>query len=277
MLSTSRIDPLTLTGKHFIGDHYAESVCDKFLDLYNPKDDTLVVAGVAIGNSEDVDAAVKIAEEAFKGEWSKFSARRRSDCLLKLAEILQDRLHDVLVLDSLTTGNPVSLIPTRETNYIRGCLQYYAGWTDKQRGDYFPADDGFVKIVRHEPLGVCVAINPYNSPVASFILKAAPCLATGNVLITKPSEKAPLGSLALAPLFLEAGFPPGVVQVVVGDGSTGALFASHMRVRKVSFTGSVPTGKRIQAAAAQSNLKRVTLELGKSMKTILEIHGDIPS
>lgn len=137
-----------------------------------------------------------------------------------------------------------------------------AGWTDKQRGDYFPPDDGFVKLVRHEPLGyvaatssepistlarqkmflavnttnsVCVAINPYNSPVASFMLKAAPCLATGNVLIVKPSEKSPLGSLAVAGLFEEAGFPKGVVQVLSGDGSTGALLTSHMRVRKVSL------------------------------------------
>lgn len=129
-----------------------------------------------------------------------------------------------------------------------------AGWTDKQRGDYFPDDDGFVKLVRHEPIGyaaphnvflflykidtdksnsVCVAINPYNSPVASLFIKAAPCLATGNVLIVKPSEKSPLGSLAVAALFEQAGFPPGVVQVLTGDGSTGARLASHMRVRKV--------------------------------------------
>lgn len=95
-----------------------------------------------------------------------------------------------------------------------------------------------------------------------MVLKAAPCLAMGNVLIVKPSEKTPLGSLALGPLFEQAGFPPGVLQVLSGDGSTGALLAKHMRIRKVSFTGSIPTGKTIQQAAAQSNLKRVTLELG---------------
>lgn len=130
---------------------------------------------------------------------------------------------------------------------------------------------GFVKFVRHEPLGVCAAINPFNSPLACFFLKTVPALATGNVMIVKPSEKTPLGSLAVASLFEKAGFPPGVVQVVTGPGSTGSLLAGHMKIRKISFTGSVTTGKKIQQAAAKSNLKRVTLELGgKSPAVIFE-------
>lgn len=132
-------------------------------------------------------------------------------------------------------------------------------------------DIGFVKLVRHEPLGVCAAINPFNAPVPTLFLKAAPALATGNVLIIKPSEKTPLGTLAIAPLFEKAGFPPGVVQVLPGDGSTGALLAEHMDIRKISFTGSIATGKKIQQASARSNLKRVTLELGgKSPAVIFE-------
>lgn len=123
--------------------------------------------------------------------------------------------------------------------------------------------------MRHEPLGVCAAINPFNAPVACMIFKAAPALATGNVLIVKPSEKTPLGSLALAPLFEQAGFPKGCIQVITGAGETGALLSSHMRIRKVSFTGSIPTGKKIQAAAAQSNLKRVTLELGGKSPAVI--------
>jgi len=101
------------------------------------------------------------------------------------------------------------------------------------------------------------------------MLKAAPALATGNVLIVKPSEKTPLGSLAVAPLFEKAGFPPGVIQVLTGPGSTGALLAEHMRIRKISFTGSISTGKKIQEAAARSNLKRVTLELGGKSPAII--------
>ncbi|KAF2498486.1 aldehyde dehydrogenase [Lophium mytilinum] len=255
--------------KLFIDGEYVESRSGEKLELRNPKDNTVVTSHVPIAGEEDVDRAVTAAEAAFNGPWSGFSGAKRAECLLKLASLLEDYLEPILTLDSLTTGNPVSIIPTREKNYIKNCLLYYAGWTDKQRGDYFPADDGFVKLVRHEPLGVCVAINPYNSPVASLFIKAAPCLATNNVLIVKPSEKSPLGSLAVAPLFELAGFPKGVVQVLSGGGATGALLSKHMRVRKISFTGSVSTGKKIQIMAAQSNLKRVTLELGGKSPAII--------
>jgi len=119
-----------------------------------------------------------------------------------------------------------------------------------------------MKIVRVEPLGVTAGICPWNGPTGTIGLKAAPSLAAGNTIILKPSEKTPYSTLALGHLAKEAGFPPGVFQVLSGDGSTGALLASHMRIRKVSFTGSIGTGKKIQEMAAKSNLKRVTLELG---------------
>ncbi len=122
---------------------------------------------------------------------------------------------------------------------------------------------------------VCAGICPFNAPVATLIMKAAPCLATGNVIIMKPSEQSPLGSLAIAPLFLAAGFPPGVVQVVTGAGETGELLSSHMRVRKISFTGSVATGRKIQIAAAKSNLKRVTLELGGKSPAVVFADADL--
>ncbi|KAL6821652.1 aldehyde dehydrogenase [Trichoderma sp. SZMC 28015] len=262
----------TSFNKLYVNGKYIESNSTDTLSLLNPKDGTLVAEKIPIADKVDVDSAVKHAETAFNGPWATFTSSQRSECFRRLADILETRLPDILHLDSLTTGNPVSLIPTREKNYIKNCLLYYAGWTDKLRGDYFPADDGFVKLVRQEPLGVCVAINPYNSPVASLFIKAAPCLATGNVLIVKPSEKSPLGSLAVAPLFEEAGFPPGVVQVLPGDGKTGALLAEHMRI---SFTGSVATGKKIQIAAAQSNLKRVTLELGGKSPAVIFEDADI--
>jgi len=126
-----------------------------------------------------------------------------------------------------------------------------------------------MKIVRVEPLGVTAGICPWNGPVGTVGLKAAPSLAGGNCFILKPSEKTPYGSLALGALAKEAGFPPGVFQVLSGDGSTGALLASHMRIRKVSFTGSIPTGKKIQEMAAKSNLKRVTLELGGKSPAVI--------
>ncbi|KAJ0415942.1 aldehyde dehydrogenase domain-containing protein [Aspergillus carlsbadensis] len=264
------LDPKSYT-KFYLNGGYIESRSGETYSLKNPKDNTLVTDALPVAGSADVDAAVQYAEEAFHGPWSRFTAMQRTECLLKLASLLDEELEPILTLDSLTSGIPVSLAPVRETNYIRNCVLYYAGWTDKQKGDYFPADDGLVKLVRHEPLGVCAAINPFNAPLATMFLKAAPALATGNVIIVKPSEKTPLGTLAAAALFSRAGFPPGVVQVLTGPGSTGALLAEHMRIRKVSFTGSISTGKKIQTAAARSNLKRVTLELGgKSPAVVFE-------
>ncbi|KAJ4177412.1 hypothetical protein NW767_014001 [Fusarium falciforme] len=255
--------------KLFLNGQFVEARNTETYSLKNPKDNSVVIGNIPIAGPADVDAAVEYAEKAFHGPWSSFTALQRTECLLKLASLIDEELTSILTLDSLTSGVPISLAPIRERNYIRNCVIYYAGWTDKQKGDYFPADDGFVKLVRHEPLGVCAAINPFNSPVACFFLKAAPALATGNVMIVKPSEKTPLGSLAAAPLFEKAGFPPGVIQVITGPGSTGTLLAEHMRIRKVSFTGSVATGKKIQQAAAQTNLKRVTLELGGKSPAII--------
>ena len=139
--SADKLDPRGLT-QLYINGRYVKSSSDRYLTLKNPKDNSLVADRVPIANEADVNLAVKHAEEAFRGPWSKMTAMARSDCLLKLAALLKENLLPILTLDSLTSGNPVSLIPTRETNYIRNCLLYYAGWTDKLKGDYFPADDG---------------------------------------------------------------------------------------------------------------------------------------
>lgn len=157
-------------------------------------------------------------------------------------------------------------------NTIDSLSADYAGWADKYSGESYPGEDGFIKIVRHEPLGVCVGINPWNGPIAIMAMKIGPALAMGNVIILKPSEKTPLASNRLAFLASEKGIlPPGVLQSLSGAGATGAMLANHMKVRKVSFTGSGATGKKIQEAAAKSNLKRVTLELGgKSPSGIFE-------
>ncbi|CAK7238071.1 hypothetical protein SEUCBS140593_010301 [Sporothrix eucalyptigena] len=265
---TTSLNPRDFT-KLYLNGEYVVAKSTETYSLHNPKDNSLAVEGIPVAGPADIDDAVKFAEAAFRGPWSTFTAIQRTECFLRLANLLETELMPILALDSLTSGIPLSLAPTREKTYIRNCILYYSGWTDKQKGDYYPADDGFVKLVRHEPLGVCAAINPYNSPVACLFLKAAPALATGNVMIVKPSEKTPLGSMAIASLFAKAGFPPGVLQVITGPGSTGALLAEHMRIRKISFTGSVTTGKKIQAAAANSNLKRVTLELGGKSPAII--------
>jgi acyl-CoA reductase-like NAD-dependent aldehyde dehydrogenase len=149
------------------------------------------------------------------------------------------------------------------------CVQDYAGWCDKLEGESFPADNGFMKVVRRGPIGVCAAVNAFNVPLLMLAFKAAPCLAAGNTMVMKASEKTPLSSLFFGKIATEAGLPPGVLNLVNGPGSTGAMLASHMEIRKISFTGSVGTGKKIAQMAAASNLKRVTLELGGKSPSIV--------
>ncbi|KAM0355048.1 hypothetical protein ACHAPU_000898 [Fusarium lateritium] len=138
----------------------------------------------------------------------------------------------------------------------------YAGWADKIRGEQHPAKDGNYKIISHHPFGVVAGISAWNGSAVQFGLKVAPAVAAGNTVVYKMSEKSPLGVLQLGRLIKKAGFPPGVINILNGGGETGALLASHMKIRKISFTGSTFTGRKIQEAACKSNLKKVTLELG---------------
>lgn len=147
----------------------------------------------------------------------------------------------------------------------------YAGWCGKLGGESFPANDGsgLLKIVHREAIGVCAAIVAFNGPIGLMAMKAAPCLAAGNTIIIKASERSPLSSLYLGQLANEAGIPPGVMNFISGDGETGALLATHTDIDHISFTGSVGVGKKIAQAAAQSNLKRVSLELGGKSPSII--------
>lgn len=153
----------------------------------------------------------------------------------------------------------------------------YAGWADKVKGDTYPPDDGFFKFVTQVPLGVCAGITAWNASLHFMAWKSAPALATGNTCIIKPSEKSPLGTLAVGYLITAAGFPPGAFQILPGGGNVGAAISSHMKIAKVSFTGSTATGVKIQEAAARSNLKRVTLELGGKSPSIVFEDADIPT
>jgi acyl-CoA reductase-like NAD-dependent aldehyde dehydrogenase len=147
MGDASALNPASYTNKLYLNGSYVPSKSTSTFSLKNPKDNTTVVSGIPNANAEDIDLAVQYAEEAFyNGPWSKFSALQRTECFVKLAALLEEQLIPILTLDSLTSGNPVSLIPTREGNYIKNCILYYAGWTDKLRGDYFPADDGELRI-----------------------------------------------------------------------------------------------------------------------------------
>ncbi|KAI1613808.1 aldehyde dehydrogenase domain-containing protein, partial [Exophiala viscosa] len=189
-------------------------------------------------------------------------AVERRAIMLKFADLLDKHNSELAELSRITMGAPYGAWGKFEVGMSSQQFRYYEGWIDKFPGESFPQEDGYIKIVRNEPLGVTAGITPWNGPAGNFGMKAAPALATGNCFILKPSEKAPFSSMAIGALVREAGFPPGVLQVLSGDGSTGALLASHMRIAKISFTGSIGTGKKVQELAAKSNLKRVTLELG---------------
>ncbi|KAK6438549.1 hypothetical protein LTR95_005243 [Oleoguttula sp. CCFEE 5521] len=233
-----------------INNEYVDSRNTKKLTVHNPKNGELVADDVPLAGEQDVDAAVAAAEKAFPA-WKATPPSKRREMLNKFADLMEKYGKELGELTRITLGAPWGSFGAFEIS-----------WTDKFGGEAYPQEDGFIKIVRNEPLGVTAGIVPWNAPIGNVGLKAGPALATGNCFILKPSEKTPFAALALLPLIKEAGFPPGVFQVLSGDGSTGALLAAHMRVRKVSFTGSIPTGKKIQEMAAKSNLKRVTLELG---------------
>ncbi|EOD45479.1 putative aldehyde dehydrogenase protein [Neofusicoccum parvum UCRNP2] len=193
------------------------------------------------------------------------TGQERQKLLLKFADLLEQNQDYLGYLTRLTLGAPFTPFGRSE---IQTAVAYF-------RWQSFPADDGFYKVVRNEPLGVVAGIIPWNGPTASMGLKAAPALATGNVFILKPSEKTPFAAAALGALAVRAGFPPGVFQVVQGDGGTGGLLAAHAGVAKVSFTGSVAAGKAVQVAAARGNLKRVTLELGGKSPAVVFADADL--
>ncbi|KAH7131719.1 Aldehyde/histidinol dehydrogenase [Dactylonectria estremocensis] len=263
----------------FINNEYVVAKNPKTISVYSPTTGALVSDKVPIAAEEDVNAAVNYAQEAFEhgSPWRSMTGQERQKLLLRFADLLEENQEELARLTRLTLGAPPNPFGMGEIGTAITCFRYYAGWTDKHSGQFFPPDDGFYKVVHNEPLGVVAGIIPWNGPLASVGLKAAPALATGNVFILKPSEKTPFAAAALGKLIVEAGFPPGVFQVLGGDGSTGQLLASHMRVSKVSFTGSVPTGKAVQVMAAKSNLKRVTLELGGKSPAVVFDDADLPN
>jgi aldehyde dehydrogenase (NAD+) len=272
--STFSYSASNLPTQLFINNEYVASANSATLTVHNPVDNSVVSSTVPLANAADVDAAVAAAEAAFPA-WRAIPALTRQSIITKFADLLLEHAPALAELTRLTLGAPTSTFGAFETALAAQTWRYNAGWVDKLAGESFPQEDGFLKIVRHEPLGVVAGIVPWNGPMGTAALKGAPALATGNCFILKPSEKTPFAALALGPLITAAGFPPGVFQVLSGDGSTGALLAQHMRVRKVSFTGSIATGKKIAAAAANSNLKRVTLELGGKSPAVVFDDADI--
>ncbi|OCK78758.1 aldehyde dehydrogenase [Lepidopterella palustris CBS 459.81] len=260
--------------KLFINNEYVNAKSGETLSVYNPADESLIVDNVEVAGEADVDAAVDAAAAAFKGEWSTWTGPKRSVAMLKMADLIDAHAKDICPLETKAMGMPLS-VSGFIVKLAADIWRYYAGWTDKIAGEQYPADDGVYNIVQYEPLGVCAGIGAWNASVALYAFKTAAAVAAGNTTIYKGSEKSPLGILTMGALAKEAGFPPGVINIITGDGKTGAMLASHMNIQKISFTGSVFVGKKVQELAAKSNLKRVTLELGGKSPSFIFDDADI--
>jgi aldehyde dehydrogenase (NAD+) len=235
------------------------------------------ICQVAEADAADVDLAVKAARTAFdRGPWRKTSGTERSRLLNRLADLIEKNADDLARLESLDNGKPLAMAKAMDVAATIGCYRYYAGWADKVMGKTIPIDGPFFCYTRHEAIGVCGQIIPWNFPMLMQAWKLAPALAAGNTCILKPAEQTPLTALRVGELILEAGFPEGVVNILPGFGPTaGAAIANHMDIDKVAFTGSTEVGHLILQAAGKSNLKRVSLELGGKSPNIIFADADL--
>jgi aldehyde dehydrogenase (NAD+) len=215
------------------------------------------------------------AARAATPAWANLDASKRSILIHKWATIIEENINELAAVESMDNGKPFEM-SKGDIGTAIATIRYYAGWCDKIHGKTMPSDGDFFNMTVHEPHGVVGCIIPWNFPVLMFIWKAGPALATGNTMVIKPAETTPLTALYLAKYATEAGIPNGVLNVVPGYGQTaGAALSRHMDVDKIAFTGSTRTGKLVQIASGESNLKSVTLELGgKSPMVIMDDMGE---
>jgi len=235
-----------------------------------------VLARVAEGDKADIDAAVKAARRAFEsGPWAKMSASERGRIIWRIADLLEQHTEEFAELETLDNGKPISVSRVADVPLAVDLFRYMAGWSTKIEGSTIPISGPFFAYTRREPIGVVGQIIPWNFPLLMAAWKLGPALATGCTVVLKPAEQTPLSALRLGELALEAGLPPGVLNIVTGFGETaGAALAAHPDVDKIAFTGSTEVGKLIVQAAA-GNLKKVTLELGGKSPNIVFDDADV--
>uniref|UniRef100_A0A674EYQ4 Aldehyde dehydrogenase 1 family, member A2 n=1 Tax=Salmo trutta TaxID=8032 RepID=A0A674EYQ4_SALTR len=261
----------------FINNEWQDSVSGKTFPVYNPASGEQICE-VQEAEKADVDKAVQAARLAFTlgSVWRRMDASERGRLLAKLADLVERDSAYLATIESMDSGKP--FLPTLFVD-LQGTiktLRYYAGYADKIHGTSIPMDGDYLTFTRHEPIGVCGQIIPWNFPLMMTAWKLGPALACGNTVVLKPAQQTPLTCLYIGSLVKEAGFPPGVINILPGFGPTaGAAIASHMGIDKVAFTGSTEVGKLIQEAAGKSNLKRVTLELGGKNPNIIFADADL--
>lgn len=278
--SLSQVKPETspniLYSGIFINNEWHKSESGLTFPTINPSNKQIITE-VQRGGKADIDKAVKAANEAFRlgSPWRTLDASERGRLLYKLADLIERDATYLASLETLDNGKPfIHSYPVDLALSIK-TFRYMAGWADKDHGKTLPVDGPYMAYTRHEPVGICGQITPWNFPLLMTSWKLAPALAMGNTVVLKPAEQTPLTSLYVAELIKEAGFPPGVVNVVPGFGDAGAAIVANQDVDKVAFTGSTEVGKLIQQNSGVGNLKRVTLELGGKSPNIILADVDI--
>ncbi|MFE0879679.1 aldehyde dehydrogenase family protein [Streptomyces smyrnaeus] len=235
----------------FVDGEFREAAAGKVFKTLSPASEE-VLSEVAYGEQEDIDAAVRAARAAF-GPWSALPGAERAKYLFRIARVIQERSRELAVLETLDNGKPIRETRDADLPLVAAHFFYYAGWADKLSYAGCGPDP--------RPLGVAAQVIPWNFPLLMLAWKVAPALATGNTVVLKPAETTPLSALFFADICRQAGLPKGVVNIVPGDGATGAALVGHPDVNKVAFTGSTAVGKQIARTVAGTR-KRLTLELG---------------
>ncbi|XP_050503103.1 cytosolic 10-formyltetrahydrofolate dehydrogenase [Diabrotica virgifera virgifera] len=251
----------------FINGEFMDAEDGKTTQTVNPATEE-VICDVQCASKNDVDKAVAAAKNAFEnGEWSKISARERGLMLFKLADLMQEYKEELATIESIDSGAVYTLALKTHVGMSIETWRYFAGWADKIEGSTLPVSHARpnrnLSFTKKEPIGVCGLVTPWNYPLMMLSWKMAACLAAGNTVVIKPAQVCPLTALKFAELSVKAGIPPGVINVVTGSGSVaGQAIADHPHVRKLGFTGSTEIGQVIMKSCAESNLKKVSLELG---------------
>ncbi|KAL8875712.1 MAG: hypothetical protein Q9198_005965 [Flavoplaca austrocitrina] len=268
------------TGKYeqptglFINNEWVKGADGKTFETINPTNEKPIVA-VHEATEKDVDIAVSAARKAFEGEWRKVDPGTRGRYLTNLADLMEKHAKTLAAIESLDNGKALGMANV-DVGMAAGCIRYYGGWADKIEGKVIETNSETFNYTRQEPIGVCGQIIPWNFPLLMWSWKIGPAVACGNVVVLKSAEQTPLSALYMGNLVKEAGFPPGVINILSGFGKiAGAAISAHMDVDKVAFTGSTVVGRQIMKAAAGSNLKKVTLELGGKSPNIVFNDADI--
>jgi len=267
---------LETTKTLYIDGKWSEGSTGVTVQSINPANGRPLGTFVSAG-ADDVDRAVAAARRAFEsGEWRDMSRKERARRLHRIAALIREHQAELATLESLDNGKLYKEAYQDDVTEAAELFEYYAGWTDKLYGELNPVEGDFVSFTTRDPVGVCGQIVPWNFPITMAVWKLAPALAMGNTVLLKPSSATSFSAIRLFEIMHEAGvLPPGVVNLILGEGRIGSYISAHMGVDKVSFTGSTQVGKKLVHDSADSNLKPVTLELGGKSPNL--IFADAPN